>query len=323
MAILSDKGTSYTAGFFMLIAFAIGGMIFGGMVSIPVLMMMTGNSVGSISEILMSPNANYLREMQVVQSLSAIFGFLLPTIFAASRLSNRPMKLTGFVQNITSKQILLSILIILCGVGLSSALGYMSYQIPFPADWKSFFSELEMKYGKMAENLINLNSPFELFISIIVLALLPAVCEETLFRGGLQNYMYRSSRKMWLSIIVVSLIFSAVHFSVYGFLSRFVLGVVLGLIFHYSGSLWLSILAHFVNNATAVMAMYFQKASGKTMIEIMNDKEGSYIGFLAVPVIVLLFIAFKRSSRPVNLNEHVLEPAQPTFIADNKNTDGI
>lgn len=276
----------------MLIAFAIGGMIFGSMISIPILMVMTGENITSASDIISNPV--HFREMQVVQIVSSLFGFLIPTLFTASRLSNRPVELTGFKGSISFGQVWLVALIMLCGFGISSALGHFSYQIPFPQSWKVLFGKWEADYAKMAGNLINLKNPFELLISLMVLALAPAICEETLFRGGFQNYLYRSTKNMWLSVLVVSLIFSTVHFSAYGFLSRLALGIVLGLIFHYSGRLWLSILAHFINNAAAVLIMYAQKANGKSIAEIMSDKEGSYLGLIAIPVIIFLFMRLKK-----------------------------
>lgn len=294
MTAVSEKGISYTGGFFMLIALAVGGMILGGLLPIPIMMAMSGNSLTSVTE--MMGNPAYYREMQVIQSVSAVFGFLLPTLFSASLMSRKPLELTGFKGAITGKQILLTALIMACGLALSSAFGYMSYQIPFPKEWTTFFQRLESDYAKMAANLINLDNGYELFISIIVLALIPAICEEALFRGGLQNYLYRGNNKFWFSIIIVSLIFSVVHFSFYGFLSRFVLGIILGLLYQYSGKLWLPILAHFINNATAVIVMYSQKSSGKTIEAIMNDKDGSYLGFLALPLIIFLFAKFRRAS---------------------------
>lgn len=299
MTALSDRGVSYTAAFFMLIAFTIGGMIFGALLAVPILMVMTGANINSITDVMGNPV--YFREMQVVQTVSALFGFLFPTLFTASRLSSDPIGLTGFKGRISTRQVVLAVLIMACAWGLSSALGYFSYQIPFPASWKAVFEKMELDYGKMAIHLVNLSSIKELIISVFVLAFIPAVCEETLFRGGFQNYLFRSTHKMWLSIIIVSLIFSAVHFSVYGFLSRFVLGIILGLIFHYSRRLWLSILAHFMNNAAAVLVMYYQKTNGMRMEDIMEDKSGSYIGLLALPILILLIFRFKRepADKPV------------------------
>lgn len=294
MTELSEKGISYTGGFFILIAFAVGGMFLGSLISMPIVMVMGG--IGPMEFMDIMENPKYFREMQVMQTISAICAFFLPTIFAASLLSRKPLELTGFKGSITMKHILFTIVIISCALALSSSLGYLSYQIPFPDVIKEYFIKLESNYAKMAASLIRLDNPFELVLSIFVMAAVPAVCEETLFRGGLQNYMYRGTKKLWFSVIVVSIIFSAVHFSFFGFLSRLMLGIVLGLLYQYSGRLWLPIIAHFINNAAAVIAMYVQKSNGKPMEEILNDRDGSYLGFLAIPLLVFLFVKFKQVS---------------------------
>ena len=128
------------------------------------------------------------------------------------------------------------------------------------------------------------------------MAFVPALCEETLFRGGLQNFLTRGTGKPWLSIIVVSALFSLVHFSCYGFLSRFFLGIVLGALFHYSGKLWLSILAHFINNALAITVLYISIQQGKSLQEAMKQDAGSFWGILGVPVVIGLFYLFKNIS---------------------------
>jgi membrane protease YdiL (CAAX protease family) len=130
-----------------------------------------------------------------------------------------------------------------------------------------------------------------------IMAFIPAVCEETLFRGGLQNFLTRSTKLPWFSILVISLIFSAVHFSFYGFLSRFFLGVMLGLLYHYSGRLWLSILAHFINNLVAVTAIYVLTLQGKSIKEAIEETGGTAWSIAALPAVVILFFWFYRVSK--------------------------
>jgi uncharacterized protein len=298
MVQLGEKGLSYTAAFFMLIAFAIAGFIFGGLISSVMVLAMTGMKPEAISGILTNPI--YYREIQIMQTITSVFGMLVSTIITASRLTSRPLELTGFRKKIEGREIFFVLLITACGLGISSALGYLGYQIPFPAAWKKVFEGMENNYATEAANMIRLNTPVELLISLGVLALVPAICEETFFRGGLQNYLYRSSRNMWLSIIVISLLFSAIHFSVYGFLARFALGMILGLIYHYTGKIWLNILMHFINNAAAVLSLYAERASGKSILQLMNDKSGNYWGLLFIPIIAFLFIKLKSipSSKP-------------------------
>src|SRR5690606_25853350 len=90
---LGEKGLSYMAGFFMLVAFGLGGTLLGGLLGIPVAAAMSGKSIAFITENLqqLTSDGSFLREMQVIQTFSAAFGFLLPTLFAASRLSYEPV----------------------------------------------------------------------------------------------------------------------------------------------------------------------------------------------------------------------------------------
>jgi membrane protease YdiL (CAAX protease family) len=123
---------------------------------------------------------------------------------------------------------------------------------------------------------------------------LPALCEETLFRGGFQNFLSRSVRSPWLAIVIVSIIFSLAHGSFYGFLFRLSLSIVLGFIYQYSGKLWLSILAHFINNAVVITVCYIYMRQGRPMSEVMGETTSSYWGLSALPVLIGLLLLFKR-----------------------------
>lgn len=286
------KDISYTAGFFMLVAFGVGGMFLAGAIGGIVWNLMTGKDLTELARAVGDPA--YLKEIQLLQTLQAVLGFLVPTLVTASFLSRKPLKLVGFSQKPEANQVVFSIAIILCGLGISAGLGHLSYQLPLPSGLKAVFDNWEKVYASQAAGLVSFKSIPDLLLSIVVLALVPAVCEEAFFRGGLQNFMYRGNRNLWLSVIVVSVIFSIVHMSGYGFLSRLALGMILGLIYQLSGNIWLNILAHFINNALAVIVMYTQVQGGKSIAEAMSDKSGSYLGLLAVPVVALLFMQLNK-----------------------------
>ena len=120
--------------------------------------------------------------------------------------------------------------------------------------------------------------------------------EETFFRAGMQNLLTRRFKGPWISIIITSIIFSLIHLSYYGFIVRFALGVVLGLIFYYSGSLWLSILFHFLFNGIQVTVLYFITATG---MKNKPDIEGNFpfwSGIFALLLLVYLFMLFMKIS---------------------------
>lgn len=91
-------------------------------------------------------------------------------------------------------------------------------------------------------------------VALVVMALLPAIGEEFLFRGGMQKGIENKTGNAHLAVWVTAFVFSFIHFQFYGFIPRFILGVVLGYFYLYGKSIWVSVWAHFVNNASAVLA---------------------------------------------------------------------
>jgi hypothetical protein len=102
-------------------------------------------------------------------------------------------------------------------------------------------------------------------INIFMVGILAAVGEEFVFRGVgirlLDEWMHNKHLAVWISAIA----FSALHLQFYGFLPRVVLGVVLGYLFIWSGSLWVPIITHFINNGLAVILIYFYNKGSITM----------------------------------------------------------
>ena len=290
-----SKGISYTAGFFMLIAFAVAGSILAGIISIPVWTGMTGQSITNMEKGISDPaNSNAVK---VIQTISAIVGFLLPTLLTAKMMSYKPFQLLGFrgKSNITEAAIVIGI--IFTALFVSGGFAWLNEQIPITDSLKKTFDKMEGDYNKQAEAILSLKNTVDYLLAILIMAFLPALCEETLFRGGLQNFLARATRSAWFSIIVVSILFSLAHFSYYGFLSRVYLGIMLGLIYHISGKLWLSILAHFVNNALAITVVYVYKLQGKPMAEAIKEgNDTAYWGFLALPVVILLLVLLKKNT---------------------------
>jgi hypothetical protein len=180
---------------------------------------------------------------------------------------------------------------------VSTAFGYLNQHVPLPDTLRSFFQKLEDEYNSQVQAIMQLKNFGDYLLGLAVMAFLPALCEETLFRGGLQNFLTRSSKMPWLSILIVSFLFSVVHFSFYGFLPRMFLGIILGLIFYYTGSLWLCILAHFFNNAFAVTQYYFSNdPSIKQMAQQDAPLSLVYLGLISIPFLIALLVVLKRTS---------------------------
>jgi len=210
-------------------------------------------------------------------------------------LNLKPMNLLGFSKKINWKQVGIVCAIVITALFVSAFLSYVNERLPLSESLKLKFDKMESEYNLQVEAIIGLNSFGEYILALIVIAFLPALCEETLFRGGLQNFLTRSTKMPWLSILIVSFLFSALHFSFYGFLSRFFLGAILGLLYQYSGKLWLNIIAHFFNNALAVTMIYILKTQGKPIKEAIGENgDSAWWGILLLPAVIGLFIVFRK-----------------------------
>jgi uncharacterized protein len=289
----NSKGISYIGGFFMLIAFAVAGVFIAALISIPVWTGMTGEGLKEMAKGMNDPaNSNAVK---VIQSITFIIGFLLPAIFTAYLLNRKPMDLLGFTRKINWKQIGIVCAIMITALFVSAFLSYINELIPLSESLKLKFDKMENDYNSQVETIIGLNSFGEYLLALVIIAFLPALCEEALFRGGLQNFLTRSTKMPWLSILIVSFLFSIMHFSFYGFLSRFFLGAILGLLYQYSGRIWLNIIAHFFNNALAVTMIYILKSQGKSLKQAIGENgDSAWWGIFLLPAVIALFIVFRK-----------------------------
>ncbi len=145
------------------------------------------------------------------------------------------------------------VLFILASFPLAQALYWLNHQIPL-AEW---MVQLEDSTNEMIKALLVMETPEELFVNVVIIALVPAVGEELVFRGLLQQMLHRALGRGVLAVWLSALVFSAFHMQFEGFLPRLALGAVLGYLFYWSRNLWVPVLAHFANNAVQVVAAYY------------------------------------------------------------------
>ena len=142
--------------------------------------------------------------------------------------------------------------------------------------------------------LLTVRSNFDFILNLFMIAVLPAIGEELMFRGGVQRSLNRAFSNPHVAIWLTAIIFSAIHVQFYGFIPRMLLGAGFGYLYYFSGSLWYAMLAHFINNAYAVCAAYYMQKHN-----IPLDKADEPIGFpwygylISAIITIALFQIFK------------------------------
>jgi len=254
MAHYASKRFNYWGQTGILLALCGAGLIVGGFASlIPLIGKIDithvlhggGGSADIMDNILKPENANALRW---VQFISTLFMFFFPPFFYAWICHKKALTNLGFIHTVDSKQIVLVILIMLACTPLVDVLQRLTEMLPFSKATFAQFKAAEDEYNKQVAVIARMNNFTDYIISVIMIAFLPAVFEETFFRGGIQNLLSRWFKAPIVAIIVTSIIFSAVHGSYLGFLSRFALSFILGWMYYRTGNIWLNIVGHFTNN---------------------------------------------------------------------------
>lgn len=291
----SKQGTSYILQFFILLALIAFALLASGFVGIIIWKLMAGGNLADMQKDMMNPaNATAVKAVQLVSSMVM---FLLPAVGFALIINRRPLRYLGLQTKFTLLQAGIILAIVFVGFYLSGALAELTNRIPISAKAEKIFRGWEKSYTDQVLVIAKMKNIGDYLFTLIVVALAPAIFEEALFRGTVQQVLQKGTRSPWVPILVTSIIFSAVHVSHYGFLSRMGLGIILGLLFYYSKSLWLCILAHFLNNGFAVTAMYVMSKKGKLNADSMDERFPIWYGAVALVIIIMLFIAYKNESK--------------------------
>ncbi|MBR1627167.1 MAG: CPBP family intramembrane metalloprotease [Bacteroidales bacterium] len=142
-----------------------------------------------------------------------------------------------------------------------------------------------------------------LLLMIFCIALLPAVFEEWMFRGILQRVLIQETDRVWLGVLIASAVFSAIHFDMSNFAARFLMGILLGLLYQYSGKLWVNIVFHFVNNALAALQFWFYSAE-----EIQNADYTFPVWIVLISfTVIALFVIWNEMKNERSVKNNYIE----------------
>ena len=202
----------------------------------------------------------------------------------------------GFKPITNEKQVGIVILLAFTGLILSGALGDLTDKITFSTSIRNWATNLEAQYKKALMAMTQMRSIGDLILAIVAIAVVPAIVEELYFRGTLQKIITDWSGKPFFAIVITAILFSAFHFSYFGFLSRMSLGIVLGLIYYYTKTIWLPILMHFVNNAIGVAALYSVRNNPKKIDQVLDSNLTYYWVIIGLVALFILFKQLKKTT---------------------------
>lgn len=228
----------------------IGSAILSNMTGISLLDLQNSNDLA-----LATPNMRtFMRGMILIQFL---FLFTIPSLLFAYFSDPQPAHYLGLKAPHKSVYWVLGLLLIVVAYPFVEYTGYLNQHIPVGANAERWMKGLEEDAARQIRFMLKDRTPVELVKNLIFISLFAGVGEELFFRGILQRIFIRMTQNPWVGIVLTAAIFSGIHFQFYGFIPRLLLGILLGVIYWYSGSIWTAILAHFLYDAAIIVVVYF------------------------------------------------------------------
>ena len=243
--------------------------------------------------------ANYLNNMVVMKWLQLIqtaFTFVLPAFLLAHFVGQGVsyLKFTPIRSSLMWFGVILLMPLALPAVNWLKSLNDMVVLPHFMSGVELWMQQMEHQSELLTEKFLSVSSYSALALNLLVMAAIPALGEELFFRGILQTVLGEKLNRH-LAVWITAFIFSAIHLQFYGFLPRFLLGAALGYLFLFSGSIWASIVAHFINNALAVL-LFFLTFNGYLTFDMdaLGTQNTWWLGFLSLTLVCLLFYRLNR-----------------------------
>jgi membrane protease YdiL (CAAX protease family) len=287
--------------FTMAIGFIVIGPLLGFLIALP----FYDGTIFELTEKITNPiNHPEIRmPLMIIQGGATLFGLILiPFLYLFSIERVNP------IQWLTSKTtswliILVTAAIVLSFMATNSIFIEWNATFTFPEflkDFEHWAREREDLAEKLTKFFVTFETNGQFLIGVVVIAVLPAIGEELVFRGMLQPELFRATGNHHAAVWISAIIFSAFHMQFFGFVPRMLLGALFGYLYLWSGNLLLPMVAHFVNNGFSVLMMYlYQK--GTVTVDMESPETAPWpVVLIFTAIFVTLLYYFKKYHQSVN-----------------------
>lgn len=277
-----------------------GYIVMGNVVAMLVISVLyQGNLVEALADPLHHPDIRNI--MLLAQGLASLVGLVFIPWYYLRAFERRT--LSNFFGGFPSWQwvVVLSALVVALAISISPVAAWNA-QVQLP-DWTGALGELMRQFEAQAEVLVKAFltdlTPASFLLAFLVIAVIPALGEELVFRGLIQNEFMRAIRNPHVAIWVTAAFFSAFHMQFFGFFPRLILGAAMGYVYYWSGNLWIPVMLHFLNNGIQVVAIYLKQLEVHSLnVESTESAPLPYVLGAVLLLIGLLYYCRKNLTPP-------------------------
>lgn len=225
-------------------------MVFLGML---VIVGLSGSSLEAIESLMTDPdNPSYLPVIRILTAMNQVGAFLVSTWIFVRMFGMQSVEGLYLRRFAPALWVVVPVLMLAASPLIDLSYRFNVWIIPEGSWLEGLFKPLEEGGETVTKAILQMDDLPGFLLNMLIIAILPALGEELAFRGVLQNQLAKSFKNIHLAVWVGALLFSAYHMQFYGFIPRMLMGALFGYLVIWTGSLWPSILAHLMNNGTAV-----------------------------------------------------------------------
>ena len=243
---------------------------------------------------------NDMSNVKVMQLIQSFGLFVIPPFVMASLWSNNAFEFLRLKSTLRWTTVLYVVAFMLVAIPFINMLSWLNQQIILPealSEIEKMMQSSEVQIAEITEKMLNVSTLGALLFNVFLVAVVPALGEELFFRGTIQRLLSDWKGALF-AIWITAFVFSAIHMQFYGFLPRMLLGAFLGYLLLWSGSLWLPIIAHFVNNSVAVVFYYLKFNEVKVIdVETIGTDDTLWLGIVSGIVCVFLGFLIRKNTR--------------------------
>jgi len=225
----------------------------------------------------------------IIQGTASLIGFVVVPMIYLKKMKDPFFKQLLVPKSPTPLALLQTALIAFTFMVVLAPIVEWNANMTFPG-FLSGFENWARSHEQLLEQLTRYLTQFDnhgqFVLGFLVIAIIPAIGEELVFRGVIQNQVSFLTKKPHLAIWLTAFFFSAFHLQFFGFLPRMLLGVLFGYLYFWSGNLLIPIFAHFVNNGFTLLIVYLHQ------LGIIEFDLESTDQIELLPVIISILVAF-------------------------------
>ncbi|HTP80507.1 MAG TPA: CPBP family intramembrane glutamic endopeptidase [Bacteroidota bacterium] len=243
-------------------------------------------------------NVNLVRWLTMGGQVALIF---VPTLLLGRLLSRNGSEVFR-LRNPSAQEITLAVIGLLALQRVFDAYSFFQDKFPIPQSLRHILGPVKEMFDELLRTIVRAESVPELLVVILIVAIVPAVVEETMFRGLIQSAFNRALMPS-TAAVVTGIIFALFHLNPFELVPLVGLGCYLGFLRYRSETLILPVVVHGLNNLLAILAVYFHMDDSGPLLDnhagLPEVVSMILQALLFGAIFVISFSAYYRATRSV------------------------